>query len=68
MIVEVVIINILGYPLEALPLIVVLHTIVDPLSTVINTCGNTVSSMLISRLIDGKKWWDRHKISLKSPN
>jgi len=68
MIVEVVIINILGYPLEALPLIVVLHTIVDPLSTVINACGNTVSSMLISRLIDGKKWWERHKISLKSPN
>jgi len=57
MIVEVVIINILGYPLEALPLLAVLHTLVDPLSTVINACGNTVNSMVISRLMDGKKWW-----------
>lgn len=62
-IVEVVIISTLGFPIESLPLLIVLHSIVDPLSTVINACGNTVNSMIIARIVDGKAWLSRHRLS-----
>ncbi|MCB2297423.1 dicarboxylate/amino acid:cation symporter [Clostridium tagluense] len=56
MIGEMLIISVYGFPPEALPIIVVISTIIDAPATVLNSTGNTVCAMLVSRLVDGKKW------------
>jgi Na+/H+-dicarboxylate symporter len=53
---EMLIISVYGFPPEALPIIAVISTIIDAPATVLNSTGNTVSAMLVSRLVDGKKW------------
>ena len=53
---EMLIISVYGFPPEALPIIAVISTIIDAPATVLNSTGNTVCSMLVSRLVDGKKW------------
>lgn len=42
--------------MEAIPLLTVITTITDIPNTVLNTTGNTVSSMLVARLVEGKDW------------
>lgn len=56
MIGEMLIISIYGFPPEALPIIAVISTIIDAPATVLNSTGNTVCAMLVSRLVDGKNW------------
>ena len=56
MIGEMLIISVYGFPPEALPIIAVISTIIDAPATVLNSTGNTVCAMLVSRLVDGKKW------------
>ena len=56
MIGEMLIISVYGFPPEALPVIAVISTIIDAPATVLNSTGNTVCSMLVSRLVDGRKW------------
>lgn len=53
---EMLILSVYGFPPEALPVIAVISTIIDAPATVLNSTGNTVCSMLITRLVDGKKW------------
>lgn len=49
-------VSIFGFPVEAIPLLTVITTITDIPNTVLNTTGNTVSSMLVARLVEGKNW------------
>ncbi|MEW9094341.1 MAG: dicarboxylate/amino acid:cation symporter [Clostridiaceae bacterium] len=56
MIGEMLIISIYGFPPEALPIIAVISTIIDAPATVLNSTGNIVCSMMVSRFVDGKKW------------
>lgn len=56
MIGEMLIISIYGFPPEALPIIAVISTIIDAPATVLNSTGNTVCAMIVSRLVDGKNW------------
>ncbi|MBK1813356.1 dicarboxylate/amino acid:cation symporter [Clostridium sp. YIM B02505] len=56
MIGEMLIISIYGFPIEALPIIAVISTIIDAPATVLNSTGNTVCAMMVSRFVDGKKW------------
>lgn len=56
MIGEMLIISIYGFPIEALPIIAVISTIIDAPATVLNSTGNTVCAMLVSRFVDGKNW------------
>lgn len=63
MIAEMLIITIFGFSIEFLPIIAVITTIIDAPATVINTTSNTVCSMLVARLVEGKDWI---KNSLKS--
>ena len=56
MIGEMLIISVYGFPPESLPIIAVISTIIDAPATVLNSTGNTVCAMLISRLVDGRKW------------
>lgn len=56
MIGEMLILSVYSFPPELLPIIAVISVIIDAPATVLNSAGNTVSSMMISRLVEGKKW------------
>lgn len=59
MIGEMLILSIFGFPPESLPIIAVISTIIDVPATLLNSTGNTVSAMLVSRLVEGKHWLSR---------
>ena len=52
---EMLIITMLGYPVAALPILTVIATIIDMPATVLNVVGDDVSSMMVTRIVDGKK-------------
>lgn len=54
MIGEMLIIGIYGFSPNVLPIIAIISTIIDAPATVLNSTGNTVSSMMITRFVDGK--------------
>ena len=56
---EMLIISVFGFSSEALPIIAVISTIIDAPATVLNSTGNTVCSMIVSRLVEGKEWLNR---------
>ncbi|MDF2890523.1 MAG: sodium:proton antiporter [Clostridia bacterium] len=53
MIGEMLIISIYGFPVEVLPIIAVISTIIDAPATLLNSTGNTVCSMLVTRFVEG---------------
>lgn len=53
---ETLIISMLGYPMGALPILTIIATIIDPPATMLNVVGDTSSSMLVARIVDGKNW------------
>ena len=53
---ELMIVSMYGFPPAALPIISVIGTVVDPPATTINAAGDTVSSMMVARVVDGKDW------------
>lgn len=53
---EMLIITMMGYPVAALPILTIIATIIDPPATMLNVVGDTVSSMLVTRIVDGKDW------------
>ncbi len=63
MIGEMLILSVYGFPSELLPVIAIISVIIDAPATVLNSTGNTVSSMLISRLVEGKQWIT-HKLEI----
>lgn len=52
---EMLIITMLGYPVAALPILTIIATIIDMPATVLNVVGDDVSSMIVTRIVDGKK-------------
>lgn len=56
MIAEMLIVNIFGFPLEAVPVIVIISTIIDMPATLLNSSGNLASGMLVTRIVEGKNW------------
>lgn len=53
---EMLIITSLGFPVEALPMLTIIATIIDPPATMLNVVGDTASSMMVARITDGRKW------------
>ena len=53
---EMLIVSLMGFPPEAFPLIATIGFLVDPPATCLNVCGDTVASMMVTRIIDGKDW------------
>ena len=53
---ELLIVTMYGFPIEALPIISMVGTLVDPPATMVNAVGDNVSAMMVSRLMYGKKW------------
>lgn len=56
---EMLIVNLYGFPLEAFPIIATIAFLVDPPATWINSTGDSVASMMVTRLIEGKNWLKR---------
>ena len=53
---EMLIITLYGFPPEAMPMISMIGTLVDPPATMVNAVGDNVASMMIARLLEGKDW------------
>ena len=53
---EMFIVSIYGFPPEAFPIIATIGYLVDPPATMINASGDTIASMLVARLVEGKNW------------
>ena len=53
---ETLILTMMGFPLTALPILTIIATIIDPPATMLNVCGDTASSMLVTRVVEGKDW------------
>lgn len=53
---ELLVISIYGFPPEALPAVMIIGTLVDPLATLLNATGDTVSGMMVARFSEGKNW------------
>nr|WP_315244757.1 dicarboxylate/amino acid:cation symporter [uncultured Flavobacterium sp.] len=54
---EVLAITVYGFPMEqALPVAMILGTLVDPIATLLNANGDVISSMLVSKFSDKTKW------------
>lgn len=53
---EMMIITMMGYSAGALPILTIIATIIDPPATMLNVVGDSATSMLVSRVVDGKDW------------
>jgi Na+/H+-dicarboxylate symporter len=60
---EMMIVTLYGFPPEALPVISTLGMLIDPPATMVNSCGDTVASMLVARAVFGKKSAQRRQLS-----
>ena len=49
------ILSIFGFPQGALAIMLVIATIIDAPATLLNSTGNTVCTMIISRFVENKK-------------
>ena len=58
---EMMILTMMGYPVAALPILTMIASIIDVPATVLNVVGDTSTSMLAARIIDGKDWMDKNK-------
>ena len=53
---ELMIVTMYGFPMEALPIISMIGTLVDPPATMVNAVGDNVAGMVTARIIEGKQW------------
>lgn len=51
---EMLIVSLYNFPLEAFPIIATIGWLIDPPATCINVCGDSVSSMIVTKLVDEK--------------
>lgn len=58
---ETLIITMLGFPISSLGMLTIIATIIDPPATMLNVVGDTASSMLVARIVDGKNWFKKNK-------
>ena len=58
---EMMILTMMGYSAGALPILTIIATIIDPPATMLNVVGDSASSMLVARVVDGKDWMNKSK-------
>lgn len=51
---ELLVMSIYGFPVEALPPLMIIGTLVDPLATILNATGDNVAAMLTTRFLRGR--------------
>ena len=59
---EMLIVSLFGFPGEAFPLIATIGFLVDPAATCLNASGDTIASMIIARIVEGKDWLTKKPI------
>ncbi|RHR53743.1 dicarboxylate/amino acid:cation symporter [Clostridium sp. AF18-27] len=57
---EMLIVSLFGFPAEAFPLIATLGFLFDPAATCLNSSGDTIASMMITRMVEGRDWLAKH--------
>jgi Na+/H+-dicarboxylate symporter len=55
---EILIIALYGFPPDALPIITLIGVLVDPPATMVNSIGDNVASMMVARILGGRKWME----------
>lgn len=53
---EMLIVSLYGFPMEAFPIIAMIGWLIDPPATCLNVVGDLSSSMLVTRIVEGKNW------------
>ena len=53
---EMLIVSLYGFPPEAFAIIATIGWLIDPPATCLNVCGDVSSSMLVTKLVEGKNW------------
>jgi Na+/H+-dicarboxylate symporter len=53
---EALILTMFNFPASCLGMLTIIATIIDAPATMLNVVGDSASSMLVSRIVDGKKW------------
>ena len=56
---ETMVISAFGFPSIALPVLLMMTQLFDAGCTLINSCGDTVASMLVTRVLYGKDWYKK---------
>lgn len=56
---EMIIVSLFGFPAEAFPIIATIGFLVDPMATCLNATGDTIASMIVTRLVEGKDWFTK---------
>ena len=56
---ETMVISAFGFPSIALPVLLMMTQLFDAGCTLINSCGDTVASMLVTRVLYGKDWYQK---------
>jgi len=62
---EMMILSMMGYPVAALPILTMVATIIDAPATVLNSVGDSVASMMVARVVDGKNWQEKTIVKIK---
>ena len=57
---EMLIVNLYGFPPEAFPIIATIGYLVAPPATMVNVTGDTVASMIVTRIMEGKDWMKKN--------
>lgn len=57
---ETMLISSFGFPSAALPILLMMTQLFDPGCTLVNSCGDTVASMLVTRFLYGKNWYKKN--------
>lgn len=57
---ETMVISAFGFPSIALPVLLMMTQLFDAGCTLINSCGDTVASMLVTRMLYGKDWYKKN--------
>ncbi len=63
---ELLVMSVYGFPIEALPAVMVIGTLVDPLATILNATGDTVAAMMVTRVMKGRRWL-KDRVDLQDP-
>lgn len=63
---ELLVMSVYGFPIEALPAVMVIGTLVDPLATILNATGDTVAAMMVTRVMKGRRWL-KDQVDLPGP-
>lgn len=56
---SVMMVSVLGLPPEALGVLILLGTLVDPMGTMVNSTGDSVAAFMVTRILEGKEWMTR---------